>query len=125
MADFYLDHNVPRRVALLLRAAGHGATTTRDLGHIYASDPRQLLIASRRALTLITHDDDFLRLHLHWADRPPMLRSVTRHAGIVLIPAFPIWDAERTLTEIEALLAEGVLLPGNLFDWHEQQWRQR
>lgn len=90
MASFYLDHNVARRVALLLRAAGHSAVTTRELEGERNGDETQLLVAASRGYALITHDDDFLRIHRQWMNRSRVLRAIPVHAGILLIPAFPI-----------------------------------
>jgi hypothetical protein len=124
MAAFYLDHNVPHRVAALLRAEGHVVTTTRELRRERASDVRQLLVAASRGWILVTHDDDYLRLHRDWADRPSMLRSTEMHGGILIIPAFPIWDADRTAAEIVAFLASPLPLPGNCYQWQRGGWMQ-
>lgn len=124
MPAFYLDHNVARRVALLLRTAGHHAATTRDLGGERNGDEMQLLVAASRGFTLVTHDDDFLRIHRNWARRSHILQTITAHAGILLIPAFPIWDAERTAREVEAFLHPRPPLEGVLYAWAKDGWRQ-
>ncbi len=125
MAGFYLDHNVARRVALLLRAAGHTAMTTRELGGERNGDEMQLLMAASRGYTLITHDEDFLRIHRDWTHRSRVLRMTPTHAGIVLIPAFPIWDVERTAREVELFLQRDVPLKGTLYEWARGGWTQK
>jgi predicted nuclease of predicted toxin-antitoxin system len=122
MADFSLDHNVPRRVAVLLCAAGHGATTTREIGRERASDANQLLTAVSRGCILVTHDDDFVRLQCSWQQRPAMLQSTATHIGILVIPAFPIWDADRTASEIAGFLALNLPIAGNCYQWQHGCW---
>ena len=122
MADFYLDHNVARRIALLLRTAGHIAVTTRELGGERNGDEVQLLMAVSRGYTLITHDDDFLRIHRDWANRSRALQAIPAYDGILLIPAFPIWDAERTVREVEEFLERDSLLKGALYEWTRRGW---
>jgi hypothetical protein len=113
MANFYLDHNVARRVAVLLRVDGFSAATARELGNERNDDVSQLVVAASRQCILVTHDDDFRRIHRDWPSRPVPLRPFRTHFGILLIPAFPIWNAERAVSEIEAFLEQKPGIP-----WH-------
>jgi len=122
MASFYLDHNVARRVAVLLRVDGFSAVTTRELGNERSDDVSQLLAAASRECILITHDDDFRRIHRDWASRPVALHPFGSHSGILLIPAFPIWNTERAVSEIETILEQKPVLPGALYEWTRDGW---
>ena len=56
-----------------LKLRGIDATTTQDAGLLGASDEAQLAFASSEGHVVVTHDDDFLKLH----------GQATTHAGIV------------------------------------------
>jgi hypothetical protein len=60
---FHLDESVRRAVAEGLRKRGIDATTASDAGLLGASDAEHVEFASRENRILVTHDDDFLRLH--------------------------------------------------------------
>jgi hypothetical protein len=70
---FHLDENVTPAVAIALRHRNIDVTTTNDAGLAGASDHSQLSFATTSGRVIITHDDDFLRLHAAGAG----------HAGIV------------------------------------------
>lgn len=122
MASFYLDHNVARRVAVLLRVDGFSAITTRELGNERNDDVSQLAVAISHRSVFVTHDDDFRSIHQRWSHRPALLRSFRDHPGIPLIPAFPIWDAVRTVSEIEVILEQMPVLVGLLYEWAHDGW---
>ena len=122
MTSFYLDHNVARRVAVLLRVDGFSADTTRELGNERSDDVSQLATAASRGCIFVTHDDDFRSIHQGWASRPLPLRVFTTHFGILLIPAFPIWNTERTVSEIEALVEQKPVFSGACYDWTKDGW---
>ena len=60
---FHLDENVTPAVAIALRHRNIDVTTTNDAGLAGASDHSQLSFATTSGRVIITHDDDFLRLH--------------------------------------------------------------
>ena len=59
----HLDESVTLAVAAPLRARGISITTSAEADLIGASDEQQLAFATSEGRVLITHDDDFLRLH--------------------------------------------------------------
>ena len=70
---FHLDESVASAIANGLGHRGIDVTTSRSAGLIGASDQEQLDYARRTSRVLVTHDDDFLRLHAAGAE----------HAGII------------------------------------------
>ena len=96
--------------------------TARELGNERNDDVSQLMVAASRRCILVTHDDDFRRIHQNWLNRAAPLRPFRTHFGILLIPAFPIWDAERTVSEIETFLEQQSTLSGALYEWTRDSW---
>lgn len=89
MADFYLDNDVSRRLALVLRGHEHNVITSRDLDLAQARDPHQLLTAALRGLILVTHNvKDFVLLQEAWVLWPAAwgIAENPAHAGIFLLP---------------------------------------
>jgi hypothetical protein len=60
---FHLDESVNNAVVTGLRRRGFEVTVSHDGGLLGASDAVQLAFATAENRVLITHDDDFLRLH--------------------------------------------------------------
>lgn len=60
---FHLDENVHGAVANGLRLRGISVTTTQDVQLLGATDEEQLAFARSEDRVIVTHDDDFLRLH--------------------------------------------------------------
>jgi hypothetical protein len=73
---YYLDEHLPKAVAKGLRARGVDVFTVPEAGLLGASDLDQLAFALREERSIVTQDDDFLRLHA----------SGSSHAGIVFAP---------------------------------------
>jgi len=73
---FYLDEHLPRAVAKGLRVRAIDVLTVPEAGLLGASDVEQLAFARLQNRTIVTQDDDFLRLHA----------SGIPHAGIVFAP---------------------------------------
>ena len=64
MARFYIDHDVSRYVATLLRQSRHDACAAFDVGLASVHDGIQLMTAARQRRILVTHNwKDFLLLH--------------------------------------------------------------
>ncbi|MEN3000313.1 MAG: DUF5615 family PIN-like protein [Armatimonadota bacterium] len=61
--ELYLDEDVSRLVAALLRARGFRVMTTQEAGNIGATDEQQFAFAVENKMTLLTHNRvDFERL---------------------------------------------------------------
>ncbi len=60
---FHLDEHIHPAIAGGLRQRGIDVTTTLDAGLQGASDADQLDFAASHERVMVTHDDDFLRLH--------------------------------------------------------------
>jgi len=73
MLTFHLDESVNPAITVGLRAHQIDVTTTLEAGLSGADDTAQLEYARDAGRVLVTHDDDFLRLH---ADGRP-------HAGLL------------------------------------------
>lgn len=69
---YHLDESVGHGVADGLRLRGIDATTTTTAGILSVDDPTQIAYALREHRVIVTHDDDFLRIHA----------AGTGHAGI-------------------------------------------
>ena len=72
MIAFHLDESTKNAIAIALRQRGIDVTTTQDANLLSASDIEQLRYAYENNRVLVTHDNDFLRLH----------HQGTPHAGI-------------------------------------------
>jgi predicted nuclease of predicted toxin-antitoxin system len=70
---FYLDEHINPAIANGLRRRGIDVTTTADVGLQGTTDEEHLAFARAERRTIVTHDDDYLRLHQ---------RGIS-HAGIV------------------------------------------
>jgi predicted nuclease of predicted toxin-antitoxin system len=69
---FHLDENVSSAVALALIRRGVDISTAASAGLLGAADHMQLEFAYSQDRVLVTHDDDFTRIHANG----------TPHAGI-------------------------------------------
>ena len=116
MARLYLDSDVSIRLAPLLRAAGHDAVTTAELGQRLATDDEQLLFAVRQDRAVVTHNrKDFLLLHDAWRRWPPAVGAVfPQHAGIIVLDHRLDPELAPVLT---AFLASAAPLTGALYWW--------
>ena len=85
---YHLDESVPNAVANGLERRGVAATTSKTAGLVGASDLEQLAYAANESRVLVTHDDDFLRIHA----------AGPRHAGIA-------YAHQRRLTVGQTVLA--------------------
>lgn len=90
MVMFFLDEDVSADLANLLRSYGHFVTDVHDEQREGIPDPRQLLFASDRGLTIITHNRrDFLLLHDTWLTWSHEWRTNHRHSGILMVDQLP------------------------------------
>jgi uncharacterized protein with PIN domain len=60
---FHLDEHVPDAVARGLRRRGIDVTTTDEAGLVGASDIEHVAFALGEGRVIVTHDEDFLKLH--------------------------------------------------------------
>ena len=72
-ADEDINHNP--LIAANLRQRGIDITTSREVGLLGATDDEQLSFAKEQGRVILTHNDDFIRLH----------RLNPNHAGILFI----------------------------------------
>ena len=72
---YHLDESVAHAVANGLEHRSIDVTTSKSAELIGASDLEQLEYARKQRRVLVTHDDDFLRIHA----------TGTEHAGIVYV----------------------------------------
>jgi hypothetical protein len=121
VADFYLNHNVPRNVAALLQAWGHHASTARELGLDRATDDQHFLAAAEHGLILVGHHrEDFILLHDAWR-RWAAAWGVSRpHAGILIVPQPPEVTSEQIAEALRVLVERGESLTNQLFLWRQR-----
>jgi hypothetical protein len=95
---FHLDENVSGAVALALRRRGVDVTTAFEAGLLGADDAEHLNFGRRESRVIVTHDDDFTRLHADGTD----------HAGICYCPKdkHSIGDLVRLLTLIHEYFSD-------------------
>jgi hypothetical protein len=92
---FHLDENVAPSIAIGLRLRGIDVTTTNDAALAGSSDEAQLSFSSLSGRVIVTHDDDFLRLHA----------ESTNHAGIAFCGSKATGALVRGLALIHDLFA--------------------
>ena len=97
---FHLDENVSGAVAAALHRRGVDVSTSVETGLLGADDSAHIAFALAQQRVLITHDDDFARIH---ADG-------IQHAGICYCP-----KDKHSIGNLIRL----ILLVGECFDEHE------
>ena len=126
MARFQLDQNVSATLALLLRGLGHDVVTTNDAGLLDAHDDVQLLAAAKADRVLITHNrEDFRLLHRAWRRWTRDWQIQRSHAGILVIPQYPLWSPERSSTEVDSIARLPLTDELYVYDWQTGQGWQR
>jgi len=93
---FHLDEMCDPRLAAGLRLRGVDVTTSAEAGLLGVTDEGHLAYAWSQARVIVTHDADFLRLHVAGA----------KHAGIVFSPiqVHSVGDMIRSVALIWELL---------------------
>jgi hypothetical protein len=115
MADFYIDHDVARALAVRLRNEGHHAVTARNLGVERAGDERHLMGAALAGRILVTHNaHDYRLLHAAWLHWTETWERRSRHAGILILPHGP---AEENVRLLISFLELGLPLDNGLYEW--------
>lgn len=129
-----LDEDVSHRLAGLLRSQGWDADSAKELGRLGLSDTLVLLVAAEHRQTLVTHNEnDFRTLHeawvtmrRHWETEieraTGMPVSLSRHAGILIVPHLP----ERGLAGIlEEFSSTARAMDDRLFMWTRlRRWHE-
>ena len=100
--QFHLDESVNHAVAAGLQRRGINVTTATETNLLAALDEDQLACASEAQRVIVTHDDDFLRLH----------QQGQPHAGIAYIK-----QNRRTIGQI-------ILALVNLYHSYTQEYMQ-
>ena len=118
MAQLYLDENIEPPIAKLLKQLGHDVLTTQDAGQKGATDPQQLLTATKARRFVITHDDDFLFIHRWWNDFSRLSQGnlPPKHAPVLLVPGAPIMP----FAEIARAIDDFVRAHPNLWNEHHR-----
>jgi hypothetical protein len=118
VAAFYLDEDVPLRLARLLIDRGHFAVTTDDERRKGAPDARQLMYAAEHEWVLLTHNGDHYRLlHDAWLTWTDVWHVERRHAGIIVLPHVIATDLGRVADAIHQLVSDrGVSARGSLYE---------
>jgi predicted nuclease of predicted toxin-antitoxin system len=78
MSRLLLDANLSPSLAEALRWRGHDAVHVNEVGLQAAADPAIFLAASQWGRTVVTHDDDYLRLLRRGADAPSVVHLPQR-----------------------------------------------
>jgi predicted nuclease of predicted toxin-antitoxin system len=90
-----LDEDLPRDLAVALRARGIDTLRVHELGTSGDNDPNQLALAVRLERTFVTFNrGDYTRLHCDY------LESNLHHYGIITSPQVPIGEMLRRLLRI-------------------------
>lgn len=88
-ATFYVDEDMPKALAVLLRDLGYDAVYTREAGNEGQLDPEQLAFAAQHGRVVVTSNlDDFRMLHEAWMIWTPSLGTgaPVSHPGIIVLP---------------------------------------
>jgi len=90
---FHLDEHIDPAIANGLRRRGIDVTTTADIGLQGTTDEEQLAFARAERRIIITHDDDYLRLHQRGISHAGIAycRQQTRSIGEMLRALILIW----------------------------------
>jgi predicted nuclease of predicted toxin-antitoxin system len=101
IVQFLIDASLPRDVAKLFLACGHGAIDVRDIGLRHADDPKIAAHAKSLRLTLISCDFDFGDIRIY----PP-----SDYFGLVIIDRPDNATVAQILELVERFLAHHDLL---------------
>jgi predicted nuclease of predicted toxin-antitoxin system len=90
---FHLDEHIDPAIANGLRRRGIDVTTTADMGLQGTRDEEHLAFARAERRIIVTHDDDYLRLHQRGIPNAGIAycRQQTRSIGEMLRALVLIW----------------------------------
>jgi hypothetical protein len=110
---FYIDNDVSRAVAPLLREAGHDAVSAENLRLDRAGDEEHVLVAAEQRRVFITHNErDFLLLHDAWRRWTTAWHMSQQHAGIVVVPQGRRYGVDWSAQQIASAAADLVRRAG-------------
>jgi Domain of unknown function (DUF5615) len=121
LAHLYLDHNVARRVGVLLESDGHDVLASRAINTERLPDDVLLLTTVRLSRIFVTHNrTDFRMLHDAWVTWPAAFDvALPPHPGIlVLDSALPETLASVIADFLDEARPED--LPNAVFWWHHR-----
>ena len=123
----YIDHDVARQIADLLRSRGYDVATTRERGLEKARDGEQLLVAAQEERVLLTHNGaDFLLLNDAWLRWSQAWQVTPRHVGILVIPQRPRLSPVQAVEEVHRFLTLGQSMVNRLYQWRAGSgWQHR
>ncbi len=129
MAFFYLDEDMPIAVAGFLVTAGHSARTTVVERRLGRWDADQLLYATERGWTIVTHNRrDYRALHEGWIVWSGLWREPQPHGGILTLDkgiGLAASDYAEAITQLVADPAQ--ILANRTYEWFTRaggQWVQ-
>jgi len=106
--SYYFDEHVANAIAKGLRQRGVEVLTTGEAERIGASDEEQLAFARSEDLSLLTNDDDFLKLHAEGFEHAGIVYARQQHLsigetiqGLMLI--YEVLSAEDMMNHVEFL----------------------
>jgi hypothetical protein len=113
VADFYIDNDIPIKLAQELITLGHTASTTRALGVSAAGDQMHLRTAAEQGRILVTHNKGhFLLLHAAWID----WSMPYAHAGILIMKQQKLLAPQMALA-IDRFIKSGQPLANQAYEW--------
>jgi len=100
--QLYLDTDVQKKLARLLRERGFDAISAYEVGHAHLPDPEHLIYAAEQERVLLTYNiGDFMRLYQAWWNEG------RQHAGVVVSRQLPLGELlRRTLRLLETVPAD-------------------
>ncbi len=76
---FYFDTHIPEAAAKQLRSKGVEVVRCEEIGQANVTDVEHLQYAAQHGMAMVSHDQDFLRLHQQW------LTNGAKHCGIFFL----------------------------------------
>lgn len=103
---FHIDESVSNAVAEGLRRRGIEVTTTSEKGLISASDQAQLTFTLNENRVIVTHDDDFIKLHCNGISHSGIVYCHQNQRSIgeiisYLVLMWEVLDSEEMRNQVE------------------------
>ena len=94
----YTNENIPESVSEGLKRRGIDAFSVRDCGNLGLADEEHLKWAAKNKATILTHDDDLLRICHKWGEEGK------EHWGVIYLPRKKISIGE-CIRKVELLVS--------------------
>lgn len=117
---FYIDEDPPEALSEELRALGHDAVNTRELGHKGRRDPWQLAFAARERRIFVTcNHKHFAMLHEAWQlwARDWGATSQAIHAGVLVVPNANSVRVPAMVAMIQEIISTEPILENRMLHW--------